>query len=129
LAYDALRALAERTIRDLNCLGIGRGDRVALCVPNGPEAATAFACIAAGATAAPVSPGLTVEELEFNLRDVGVKALVLAPGSPPEARRIADKLHVRTIDLVVHPERGAGSFSIGATSGGGAHLSAGGPAG
>ncbi len=129
LPYAALRALAERTIRDLNSLGIGRGDRVALCLPNGPEAATAFTCVAAGATAVPLSTGLTLDELEFGLRDVGVKALVLAPGSPPEARHVADKLHVRSIDLVLHPDRGAGSFSIGATSGASAHLCAGGLAG
>ena len=42
LTYAALRALIDRTARSLNELGIGRGDRVAIVLPNGPEMATAF---------------------------------------------------------------------------------------
>jgi acyl-CoA synthetase (AMP-forming)/AMP-acid ligase II len=36
----------------LGGLSIGRGDRVALLVPNGPEAATAFLGVAAAAVCA-----------------------------------------------------------------------------
>ena len=50
LDFAGLRALAERTVRDLNGLSIGRGDRVAIVLPNGPEMATAFLAIACGAT-------------------------------------------------------------------------------
>ena len=110
MRYGELRALAERTIRDLNALRIGRGDRVAISLPGGPAAATAFVCIAAGAAAAPLSPGLTAEELEFNLKDLRPKALVVAADVPSEARDVADKLHVPVIDLV--PEQRAGSFSL-----------------
>ena len=112
MRYGDLRALAEKTTRDLNSLGIGRGDRVAIVLPNGPEAATAFLCIAAGATAAPLSLGLTAEEFEFNLSDLRAKAMVVAAGVPSEARNVADKLHLRVIELVPHPEQGAGSFSL-----------------
>ena len=41
LRYRDLRALIERTVAELNSFGIGRGDRVVLVLPNGPEAATA----------------------------------------------------------------------------------------
>ncbi|MGE5048636.1 MAG: AMP-dependent synthetase, partial [Deltaproteobacteria bacterium] len=47
LTYDGLRDLAARTIEDLNRIGIGRGDRVAFVLNNGPELAAAFVCIAA----------------------------------------------------------------------------------
>src|SRR6266852_2119022 len=67
LRYGELRALVAATIRDLNTLGIGRGDRVVTVIPNGPEAATAFISVAAGATAAPLSRGLTADEFRFNL--------------------------------------------------------------
>ena len=39
LSYRELRALAQRTVAELNSLGIGRNHRVAMVLPNGPEAA------------------------------------------------------------------------------------------
>jgi non-ribosomal peptide synthetase component E (peptide arylation enzyme) len=36
LSYSGLRALAAKTIADMNALGIGRNDRVAIVLPNGP---------------------------------------------------------------------------------------------
>jgi len=128
LRYDVLRGLAEKTIRDLNSLGVGRGDRVAMALPNGPLAATAFLSIAAGATAAPLSPGLTAEELEFNLRDLRAKALVVAPGSSPEARDVAARLGLAIVELLPQPEEGAGSFSLLPLSRAGAGPCLGGPA-
>jgi len=58
LTHGGLRALAHRTVSDLNAMGIGRGDRVALVVPNGPEAASSFVAIACGATTAPLIPAI-----------------------------------------------------------------------
>ena len=46
LTHAGLRALAERTVAALNAQGIGREDRVAMVIPNGPEAAAAFVAIA-----------------------------------------------------------------------------------
>ena len=56
LDYAALRALIDRSVRSLNDLGIGRGDRVAIVLPNGPEMATAFLCVASAAATAPLNP-------------------------------------------------------------------------
>ena len=39
LPYAGLRDLAARTVASLNAIGIGRGDRVAIVLPNGPEMA------------------------------------------------------------------------------------------
>ena len=56
LNFGALRALVERTVASLNEFGIGRGDRVAIVLPNGPEMAAAFIGIASCSTAAPLNP-------------------------------------------------------------------------
>src|SRR5207248_5006287 len=77
LRYRELRALVQRTVADLNSLGIGRGHRVGLVLPNGPEAAAAFVAIGSAATTAPLSRGLTADEFEFNLSDLHAKALVI----------------------------------------------------
>ena len=55
LSYRDLRVQVTYTIESLNNFGIGRGDRVAIVLPNGPEMATAFVSIACCATTAPRS--------------------------------------------------------------------------
>ena len=112
LRYGELRALVAATIRDLNTLGIGRGDRVVTVIPNGPEAATAFLSVAAGATAAPLSRGLTADEFRFNLVDLRAKALLILEGLASPAREIAAQLGVKLIELVPEPARGAGAFTL-----------------
>jgi acyl-coenzyme A synthetase/AMP-(fatty) acid ligase len=47
LTFGGLRALMQRTVARLNELGIGRNDRVAIVLPNGPDMASAFVSIAA----------------------------------------------------------------------------------
>ncbi|TJW74862.1 MAG: AMP-dependent synthetase, partial [Mesorhizobium sp.] len=56
LSHGRLRRLIQETVARLNALGIGRGDRVAIVLPNGPEMATAFIAIAAAASTAPLNP-------------------------------------------------------------------------
>jgi acyl-coenzyme A synthetase/AMP-(fatty) acid ligase len=56
LSFAALRAQVRDTVAALNAMGIGRGDRVAIVLNNGPEMATAFISVAAGAASAPASP-------------------------------------------------------------------------
>src|SRR5580704_11041650 len=70
LTYKGLRDLAERTVKALNGMGIGRNDRVGMVLPNGPEMATAFVAIACGATTAPLNPAYRAEEFEFYLSDL-----------------------------------------------------------
>src|SRR5437867_1603800 len=80
LTYRALRALAAQTLAALNARGVGRNDRVAIVLDNGPEMAAAFVCISAGATAAPLNPVYRAEEFEFYLTDLNAKILVIERG-------------------------------------------------
>ena len=65
LTYQGLRALAASTTAELNRFGIGRNDRVAIVLPNGPEMAAAFVAIGAAATTAPLNPAYKESEFEF----------------------------------------------------------------
>src|SRR5476649_1753037 len=56
LTFEALRGLVTQTGAALNAAGIGRGDCVAIVLPNGPEAATAFLAVACHAATAPLNP-------------------------------------------------------------------------
>src|ERR1700689_4907672 len=77
LTYDSFRKLIAETIAALNEFGIGRNDRVAIVLPNGPEMATAFVAIASGATAAPLNHAYRADEFEFYMSDLGASALVV----------------------------------------------------
>ncbi len=110
LSHAALHALAHRTVVALNGFGIGRGDRVAIVLPNGPEAATAFLCIACGATTAPLNPAYTLEEFLFYLKDLRARALVVLDGAETPARAAADSLGVPIVSLL--PAANAGDFSL-----------------
>ena len=87
LSFAALAALAERTVAALNAAGIGRGDRVAIALPEGPGMAAAFAAIAAGAAAAPLNPAWREGECRRHLEHLGARLLVAAPeeGGPAAA--------------------------------------------
>ena len=49
-SFAELRTLADRTAESLNALGIGRNDRVAIVLPNGPAVASAAVTIACPGT-------------------------------------------------------------------------------
>src|SRR5271163_3192004 len=118
LSYAALRALIDRARGSLNDLGIGRGDRVAIVLPNGPEMAAAFLCVASAATSAPLNPAYRPDEFEFYLDDLKAKALIVEAGSESPALRAAEKLGVAVIALAPGPQAGAGAFRLsGVTTG------------
>jgi oxalate---CoA ligase len=112
LSYAGLRALIDRSVRSLNDLGIGRSDRVAIVLPNGPEMATAFLCVASAATSAPLNPAYRQDEFEFYLEDLKAKALIVEAGSESPALRAAEKLGVAVITLTPEPQAGAGAFRL-----------------
>lgn len=117
LTFEGLRALAQKTLESLNALGVGRGDRVAIVLPNGPEMAAAFVAVGAGATTAPLNPAYRGEEFEFYLEDLGAKALLAERGSDSPAIGAAQKLGIPVISLVAEEDGPAGSFALEGGSG------------
>jgi oxalate---CoA ligase len=110
--YAMLRDHVGGTVAALNALGVGRGDRVAIVLPNGPEMASAFLAVAACATAAPLNPAYRADEFEFYLQDLGAKALLVRAGEDTPARGVARRLGVAVVDVVVEAGRPAGLFAL-----------------
>ena len=80
LTYAELDERARRVAAFLRERGVGRGDRVAIMLPNLPEVALAyFGAIAAGAVAVPVNYRLSPPEVAYVLEDSGAAALVTTP--------------------------------------------------
>jgi len=79
LNFRELDTLADGFAAGLESIGIGRGDRVGILLPNSVEFVVAFFGVQkAGAAAVPLNTFLTAHELTFILNDSGCKALVLS---------------------------------------------------
>jgi acyl-CoA synthetase (AMP-forming)/AMP-acid ligase II len=112
LSYGGLRTLINETSARLNALGLGRGDRVAIVLPNGPEMATAFVALAATVSTAPLNPAYRAEELEFYLSDIGAKAILVARDEAGPAVAVAQRLGITVIRLLADAADPAGVFSL-----------------
>ena len=112
LTYGALRALTQRTRTALNATGLGRNDRIAIVLPNGPEMAASFITMANCATTAPLNPNYRQEEFAFYLDDLNAAALVVAAGSDSPAVAAAQTLKIPVIGLTTDAHRPAGDFDL-----------------
>ena len=116
LDYAGLRDHIAQTVTALNAAGIGRGDLVAIVLPNGPEMASAFVAIACAATTAPLNPAYRQEEFEFYLSDLKAKVLVVQQDAETPARAAAQKLDIPILQINYSQQQSAGVFTFGAAA-------------
>ena len=112
IGYRALASHVETAGRQLGAMGIGRNDRVALVMPNGPAMASAFLAVACTAACAPLNPRLRADELEFSLSDLAARAVIVEAGIDSPARSVARGRGLDVIELEVEPDQGAGLFTL-----------------
>ena len=78
LSYAQTDSLSRALAAYLQSLGLARGDRVAIMMPNVPQYPVAVAAILrAGLVVVNVNPLYTPRELEHQLKDSGAKAIVI----------------------------------------------------
>ncbi|WP_416400897.1 long-chain-fatty-acid--CoA ligase [Alicycliphilus denitrificans] len=78
ISFGETDALSRRLAAYLQGLGLARGDRVALMMPNVPQYPVAVAAVLrAGFVVVNVNPLYTPRELEHQLKDSGAKAIVI----------------------------------------------------
>ncbi len=112
LTFAGLREQIERTTAALNGFGVGRGDPIAIVLPNGPEMAAAFLAVASAATAAPLNPGYRADEFSFYLSDLEARAMIVQQGDDTPARAAAAAEGVPIIELAPLSDAPAGRFSL-----------------
>lgn len=112
LTYGRLRTHIDNVIKKLNEMGVGRNDRVAIVLPNGPEMAVLFIAVACCATSAPLNPAYRADEFDFYLSDLKTKALVVQSGMDSPARAVAHARGIPIIELLPILEAEAGIFTI-----------------
>src|SRR5882672_6540656 len=112
LTYARLHRHVDAMGRTLRAMGIGRHDRVAVVLPNGPELPVAILSVAASAVCAPVNPAFGTEELEGYFADLRPRALITQAGIDSPARRAALARGVRVIELTTALDAEAGLFTL-----------------
>src|SRR5882762_3268749 len=112
LTYRRLHQHVESTGRTLRRMGVGRGDRVAVILPNGPEMAVAILSLAASATCVPMNPAYGTEELDRYFAALAPRALITQAGIDSPARRAAVSRGVRVIELSAASDAEAGLFAL-----------------
>jgi acyl-CoA synthetase (AMP-forming)/AMP-acid ligase II/thioesterase domain-containing protein len=96
----------------LTAYGIGRQDRVAIVLPNGPEMAATFLAVATGATSAPLNPNYRAREFDFFLSDLEAKALIIQSGMPSPAISIAQQQGMQILYLTPQVTQPAGICTL-----------------
>jgi acyl-CoA synthetase (AMP-forming)/AMP-acid ligase II len=112
ISYGELAGLIIRTVRDLRQVGIANGDRICVVLRNGPELATAFLSIAAGASIAPLNPAFREDEFETYLSDLAVKAIVVEQGDRSAAAVVATRRNIPVLEIAIDPRQPAGYFQL-----------------
>jgi len=80
--YRRLRQQVDLLAGSLRELGVARGDRVAMVLPNCPEfVLTFYAALRLGAIAVPLNPAFNPSELRYRLADCEAELIVVAESS------------------------------------------------
>src|SRR5215813_3331696 len=87
LTYGRLYQHILEAGRALRAMGIGRHDRIAVVLPNGPEMAVAILAVATHASCVPMNPAYQAEELDRYFADLRPRALITQAGIDVPARR------------------------------------------
>jgi len=112
LAYGPLYEHIVDTRRALRAMGLGRHDRIAMVLPNGPEMAVAILAAAVSAACVPMNPAYTFEEFCRYFSQLHPRALITVGGIDAPARQAALACSIHVIELWSHADAEAGRFTL-----------------
>jgi acyl-CoA synthetase (AMP-forming)/AMP-acid ligase II len=105
ITYGELPGRIGRMAAGLAGLGLGKGDVLALVLPNVPEFVVAFhAAATLGAIVTPVNPTLTPDEARRQLADSGAQLVVTLPELAPAASAAADGTRIERVLALGDPD-------------------------
>ncbi len=98
ISFGELDGLVNRFAGALRRLGVQKGDRVALVLPNIPQYVIAYwAALRIGAIVVPTNPLYTERELEHQLRDCGAETVVVLDAIYPRVARVRVRAAIRNV--------------------------------
>jgi long-chain acyl-CoA synthetase len=101
LTYRALQEATRRFATALFQLGVRKGDRVALMLPNCPQLVTAlYGALRIGAVPVPTNPMYVAREMKEQFEDAGCETVVLLDQFFPRLREVHAATPVRRVIVV-----------------------------
>ena len=98
LSYAALDEAATRFAIALRSLGVQKGDRVALVLPNCPQFLIGYyGAMRLGAVVVPTNPLYVEREMEHQFKDAGVKVVLTLDLFYPKVRKVKEATGVESI--------------------------------
>lgn len=98
LTFQDLDALADRFAAGLQQMGVKKGDRVAIYLPNCPQFIIAYyGTLRAGGIAVPCNPLYVARELEHQLNDSGSETIVVLSKLYPVVKAVRDRTPLKRV--------------------------------
>jgi len=98
ITYRKLKELVDRFATALQALGVKKGSKVAVHLPNCPQFVIAYyGALKAGATVVPTNPLYVERELEYQFNNAGVETVVTLTRFYPLIRNIKPKTPLKNI--------------------------------
>jgi len=98
LTYQHIKDLSDRFAASVRRLGIQRGDRVVMLLPNSPQFLIAYyGLLKAGAVIVPLNPLSAGRELEFHFNDSGAETVITIPLFLPKVVSLRGKTPLKRI--------------------------------
>ena len=92
ITYKEVEETANRCAHGLRSRGVKQGELVGVLIPNSPEFIFAyFGILKAGATVVPMNPTLSIDELDYMMRDADIKVLFTIPQLLPLIQKIVSR--------------------------------------
>jgi long-chain acyl-CoA synthetase len=98
ISYKELERLVEQFSGVLASLGVQKGDRVGLILPNCPQYVIGYyAALRLGAVVVGNNPLYTERELSHQLKDAGIEVVVVLENLYPKLAAIRDEVGIREV--------------------------------
>ena len=113
LSYRELHALVRSAATGLHALGLRKGDRLCLFMPNRPDYVIAWlAASILGVVVSPMNPAYKEREVAYQLGSTGAKAILTTPALLPVVRASRSQASDLDIILVTGAESPSGAADI-----------------
>lgn len=98
ITYQEMDDLTNRLAAGLASLGVKKGDRVGIFMPNTPQFVLAyFAILKAGAVVVAINPLYTAREIEHQVNDAGLEVMLVMSNFYKLIKQVQPKTRIRTV--------------------------------
>lgn len=98
ITYREMNELADRLAAGLSSIGIKKGDRVGIFMPNTPQFVMAFfAVVKLGAIAVATNPLYSAREIEHQVNDAAVEVMIVMSNFYNLIKEVQPKTKIRTV--------------------------------